>query len=304
LGVPFGILLCLAVVNVGCRSLRSPSAADASLAAARSLSLQALDAQQRGQPDQAEALFASAVEQCPSDERARHGYARSLWQRGAQDQAVAHMEEAVRLSGNDPERLVELGDMYLHRGELRRAGQHADRAIVANAQLAAAWALRGQVQQAVGQRDAALASFHQALSRRASYPDVQLAIAAIYTQQSRPQRALATLQTLADSYPSGQVPDEVVVQEAFAYRALGRYQDAAGKLALVCERGAAPADLHCELARTHMLAGDSAAARQVVQAVLARDPHHAAGQALAMELGSRDDGVIASAVERRPTMMH
>jgi tetratricopeptide (TPR) repeat protein len=304
LGVPLGILFCLAaIVSVGCRSLRCPSAADASLAAARSLSLQALDAQQRGRPDEAEALFASAVEQCPSDERARHGYARSLWLRGAQDQAVAHMEEAVRLSGNDPERLVELGEMYLHRGELRRAGQHADRAIAANAQLAAAWALRGQVQQALGQRDAALASFHQALSLRASYPDVQLAIAAIYGEQNRPQRALATLQTLADSFPPGQVPDEVLVQEAFACRALGRYQDAAGKLALVCDSGAASADLYCELARTHLLAGDPAAARQVVQAALARDPQHAAGLTLASELGSRDEGAIASAAERRATMM-
>ena len=289
--------------GVGCRSLRCPSSADASLAAARQLSLQALDAQQRGRPDQAEALFASAVEQCPEDERARQGYAQSLWQRGAQDEAVVHMEEAVRLSGSDPERLVELGDMYLHRGELRRAGQHADRAIAANVQLAPAWALRGQVQQALGHRDAALASFHQALSLRASYPDVQLAVAAIYVQQNRPQRALATLQTLADSFPAGQVPDEILVQEALACRALGRYQDAAGKLALVCKRDSASAELYCALARTHLLAGDPAAARQAVQAALARDPRHAASQALAAELGSTG-GVIASASAPRSTARH
>jgi tetratricopeptide (TPR) repeat protein len=299
-----GILGCLAVLSgVGCRSLKCHSSPDASLTAARQLSLQALDAQQRGQPDQSEALFASAVEQCPSDERARQGYARALWQRGAQDESVAHMEEAVRLSGSDPERLVELGEMYLYRGELRRAGQQADRAIAANPQLPAAWALRGQVQQALGQRDAALASFHRALSLRASYPEVQLAVAAIYVQQNRPQRALATLQTLTDALPTGQVPQEALIQEAFACRALGRYQDAANKLALACEREGASAALFCELARTHLLAGDSAAARQVVQAALAREPHHAESQALALELGSTG-GVIASSAAPRPTSMH
>src|SRR5262245_49468246 len=124
-----GVLCCWIVLSVaGCRSLRCPGSADASLAAARQTSLLAQEAQQRSQWEQAEALYASAIQQCPSDERARHGYAQALWQRGAQDEAVAQMEEAVRLSGSDPQRLVELGEMYLHRGELRRAGQHADRA--------------------------------------------------------------------------------------------------------------------------------------------------------------------------------
>ena len=293
----------MASAGLGCRALRCPGATDASLAAARQTSLQALDAQQRGQPEQAEVLFASAVEQCPTDERARHGYAQSLWQRGAQDEAVAHMEEAVRLSGSAPERLVELGEMYLYRGELRRAGQQADRAIAANPQLPAAWALRGQVQQALGQHDAALASFHRALSMRASYPEVQLAVAAIYGQQNRPQRALATLQTLADAFPAGQIPDEALIQEAFAYRALGRYQDAADKLALACQREGASAATFYELARTHLLAGDPTAARQAVDAALARDPQHPASQALAVELGSTG-GVVASASASRPTSMH
>jgi tetratricopeptide (TPR) repeat protein len=295
---------CLMVTSgLGCRALRCPGSADASLAAARQTSLQALEAQQGGQWEQAEALFASAVEQCPNDERARHGYAQSLWQRGAQDQAVAQMEEAVRLSGSDPERRVELGRMYLHRGELRRAGQQADYAIAANSQLAAAWALRGQVQQASGQREEALASLHRALGHRDSYPEVQLAIAAIYAEQNRPQRALATLQTLADSYPPGAVPNEVLIPEAFACRALGRYQDAADRLVQVCERGGASAEVHFELARTQLLAGNSAAARQAAQAALTRDPHHAGSQALALELGT-GEGVIASASASRPTTVH
>ncbi len=280
--------------GTGCRALRCQESTDASLAAARRLSLQALDAQQHNHWEQAEGLFASAVEQCPADERAHHGYAESLWQRGAQDQSVVHMEEAVRLSGNDPERLVQLGGMYLYRGELQRAGQQADRAIAANPQLAGAWALRGQVQQALGERDEALASFHLALGLRENYPDVQLAIAKIYAQQNRPQRALATLQSLADSYQAGQVPAQVLIEEGFACRALGRHHDAARLLAEATERGNASAELFYELARTQLTAGDPTAARLSAQAALTRDPAHAGSLALLKELTPRGGGIAAA----------
>ena len=102
-----GLLFC----STGCRAFRIHKVSDENIAAARQLSLQGIDSQQRGQWDRAETLFAAAILKCPSDERARYGYAESLWQRGAWQQAVEHMEEAVRLSGNDPERLVRLGQM-------------------------------------------------------------------------------------------------------------------------------------------------------------------------------------------------
>src|SRR5688572_25582947 len=86
--------IALAVVPaMGCRAFRCAKVSDESVAAARQLSLQGLDAQQRGHWDRAEMLFASAVLQCPRDERARCGYAESLWQRGNRTEAIAHMEE-------------------------------------------------------------------------------------------------------------------------------------------------------------------------------------------------------------------
>lgn len=284
--------------GVGCRALRCKEANDAALAGARRQSLQALEAQQRGQWDQAETLFAAAIEQCPADERARHGYAHALWQRGAHDEAIAHMEEAVRLSGNDPERLVELGGMYLQRGQQHRAAEQADLAIAADPQLAAAWVLRGQSHLSLGQSDNALASLHRALSLRVNYPEAQLAIAAIYTQQSRPQRALATLQALGDSFPPDQIPADILIQEAFAFRALGRHQDSAAKLAVAAERGNVSADLYYELARSHSLAGNTHAAREAVAAALARNANHAASLALAHDLLPRD-GTIAAAASSR-----
>src|SRR5262245_41212865 len=84
---------CLASACLGCRAFRCQQVSDEAIAATRQLSLQGMDAQQRGRWDQAESLFAQAVITCPRDERARCGYAQSLWHRGAREQAVTHMEE-------------------------------------------------------------------------------------------------------------------------------------------------------------------------------------------------------------------
>jgi tetratricopeptide (TPR) repeat protein len=214
--------LVLLVPAAGCRSLRSRKVSEVDMAAARQLSLQGIDAQQRGQWERAEMLFAAAIVKCPSDERARSGYAEALWRRGERAAAISTMEEAVRLSANDPERIIRLGGMYLAQGDIARAKEQAQRAIAANAQLAGAWALRGSVLQAEGNLGDALASYHRALALEPSLPDVQLAVADIYLRQNRPQRALATLQSLADRFPSGDVPPDVIQRQALAMRSLHR----------------------------------------------------------------------------------
>ncbi len=291
------ILFGLLIGAPGCRVFRSHKVSDENIAAARQLSLQGMDAQQRGHWDRAETLFAAAILKCPSDERARYGYAEALWQRGAWQKAVEHMEEAVRLSGNDPERLVRLGQMYRARGDLARAGRQADAAIAVNGQLAAAWALRGHVLLAQGDSTGALTSFHRALSYEQPLPDVQLAIARIYAQENRPQRVLATLQSLAATYPSDQVPQEVLIQQGLALRALGRHQDAVTALAAAAQVGNPSPELLCDLARTQMLAGEGAAARQTLAAALQRTPKHPLCLALANEWNaSRPAVVTASAV--------
>lgn len=299
--IPWVAILAAAIsLTAGCRAFRCAKASDESVAAARQLSLQGLDAQQRGHWDRAEMLFASAVIQCPHDERARCGYAESLWQRGNRNEAISHMEEAARVSGHDPERLVQLGRMYRSQGDLARAGQQARQAIAANPHLASAWALQGEVSAAQGNRSEALASFHRALSCQQQFPEVQLAIASIYEQENRPQRALATLQSLAASFPPGQAPLEVVIRESLALRALGRNQDALQSLAQAAERGNPPADLLYELARTQLALGDETSARLSLATALERDPQHVACRSLAQEIGS-PPAIIAATTTNRGT---
>jgi tetratricopeptide (TPR) repeat protein len=292
------LLLAFAASAGGCRALRSRKPSDENIAEARQLSLQGLDAQQRGHWERAEGLFASAILKCPADERARAGYAESLWQRGDYEHAISHMEEAARLSGNDPQRLVQLGEMYRARGDFERASQQADRAIAANPLLATAWALRGHALQARGNRTEALASFHRALAYEQALPEVQLAIAELYLQEQRPQRALATLQSLAAHSAGENAPVELLVRQAAALRDLGRFQAAERLLADAAEHRPPSADLLYELARVQLLAGDATAARQSVSAALDAQPQHAGALALQQQLGTPE--TIVAAAQRMP----
>ena len=290
-------IIALAVVgqialSCGCRALHCKTSDDG-ITAARALSLQGMDAQQQGHWDQAEALYAAAVEKCPTDERARCGYADSLWRRGAEIEAIAHMEHAVRLSGDDPVRQIQLGRLYWARGELNRALAAAGKAIAANKQFAPAWALRGDVLRAEGDRGEALASYHPALAYQDHYPEVQLAVSEMYSQQNRPERALATLQSLADRYPPGQIPSDVLYREGLVLRDLGRFRDAAISIARATQRGQPSADMLYELSRTQLLAGDASAARLACLAALSANPQHAASQSLKLELDGQQHRMAA-----------
>ncbi len=270
---PSGLaVLFVLLVLGGCASL-AKNRTHQNVVSARQLSLRGISASQQGQLREAEVFFSRACEMCPLDERIRYHYAETLWQLGSQQQAVTHMEEAVRLSGGNAELGVRLGDMYLAVGDLQRAALQAEFAIQANRQLASAWALRGDVLRGMGRDEDALASYHRALSLQTHYPRVQLATAEIYSRQQRPARALATLRKLADGYPSGETPQQVLVLQGLALKELGRYEAAVEVLAAAAKQGPPSTELLVQLAETQWLAGDAANARLTLQSALARSSH-------------------------------
>lgn len=275
-------LLPIALLSIGCASLVRNR--DENIIKARQLSLRGSDAMQRGQWGDAEAALTGAVEICPMDERMRRQYAETLWNLGDRPAAITHMERAVRLSGGDPELLVRLGDMYLEQGDLDRAFEQAQRAIASNRQLAAAWALHGDVCQRRGLTDESLASYHRALSYSAHYPRVQLAIAAAYRQQGRYSRELATLRCLADGYPAGEVPSQVRFLEGLAQKQLGRHEAAIEAFLVAARDGQPSPELLYHLAESRMMSGDAANARIAVRAALAVAPNHAPSQRLLSQL--------------------
>ncbi len=278
-------LILLATALCGCASL-ARSRTDANVVSARQLSLRGVNAAQQGQLREAEVFFSRASEMCPLDEKIRQHYAETLWQLGSFDQAVAHMEEAVRLSGGNAELAVRLGDMYLARGDLQRAALQADAAIQANRQLASAWALQGDVLRGQGRDDEALASYHRALSHQSHYPRVQLAAADLYARQKRPARALATLRTLADGYPSGETPQEVFVLQGLALKELGRYEAAAETLALAANQAAPSTELLLRLAEAQWLAGDAGHARLTLQSAITQSSNEPVADAVLAQLNT------------------
>jgi tetratricopeptide (TPR) repeat protein len=273
----------VAVSVAGCATLRRNKAADPVLTS-RQLSLRGVDAMHRGRWDDAESLFRSAIEAHPADERAHRQYAEVLWRRGHRDEAISQLEEAVRLSGGDPEMRVQLGEMYLDRGDVHQAWGQSEQALASHRQLPSAWALRGDLLRCMGQLDEALTSYHRALSYEPRYPRVQIAVAEIYRNQDRPQRALATLQLLIEQYGTDPPPADVWMLQGLAFKALGRYDQAIESFAQAKQTGQPNGDLLFHLAETHWLAGDVANARLALQAALECHPEHSPSKQLQAEM--------------------
>jgi len=248
---------------------------------------------QCGRWNEAESLFATAVETNPADERAHHHLSEILWRRGLQEQAIWHMEESVRLSGGHPQRLVELGELYLQRGDLDRAWQQAEAAIRAQRKLAAAWALRGDIFRRRQRLDEAMTSYHRALTYQSHYPHVQVALAEIYGEKDRPRRSLATLELLAEQYGPAQTPTNILALQGVALKSLSRHDDAVEVLARARDRGNASANLLFELSEAQWLAGDAASAGLTVHTALARDPSHEPSRQLQRHIQARQRTMTA-----------
>jgi tetratricopeptide (TPR) repeat protein len=228
--------------------------------AARQIARKGADATHLGDWERAAQFYAEAVEVCPVDEQVRARYAETLWNLGQQKEAAEHQREAMRLSGGEPALMIRLGEMYLAQGDLQQSSTQAQRVIDSGRESAAAHRLHGDVLQRQGKWREALAAYHRALSIQPHYPEVQLAAAQVYQRMGRPQRAWSTLQSLVESYPSGEEPAELLYGCGLALASLGRHPQAVNYFTQAEARGLASAELQYRLAESHRLAGNPAAA--------------------------------------------
>ena len=235
-GLRLHAVLLVARLASGCRLPGSRGPGGQSLVDCRQLSQKGIAALEQGRRQEAETLLAEAVNACPRDPQARRYYAEALWQRGAKDDAVVHMEEAVKLAGQNAELLARMAEMYLETGEVQLAKQSVEQAIDVNPKLSLSWAVRGRVMRVQGRTRQALADYHRALGYAPDDRQVLLEVAELYRELNRPQLALATLHSLADTYPSGEEPQQVLHMTGLAYRALGRHEDAETSLAAAASR--------------------------------------------------------------------
>ena len=263
--------------GAGCSSLSWEHRRD-KVISAREISQRGMEAYQAGNWQGAEVLFRQAVDVCPADERVRSRYADILWHRGARAEAIEHMDEAVRLSGGEPDLLVRLGEMHLAESEVRQASELADRAIRFDPRWVRAQKLKGDCLRREDRWREALAAYHLALSIQSHYPEARMAIAQIYHEHGRPERALSTLQALASELAPDEAPPELEYWQGIVSMSLGRYKDAIAHLTRAESRGWRTAELLYCLAEAHHRMGDESAARLAWNQALQLQPQHAQAQ--------------------------
>ncbi len=264
----------LALLSSGCRLPGRDGSVPQSLTDCRRLSQQGVAALERGQQQSAETLLAKAVAACPTDAEARRHYAESLWRRGARQEAVAQLEQASRLAGDDASLLVRLAEMQLAGGQLELAQKNAEQAIALDPKLPGAWAVRGGAVRAAGQPQQALADYLRALGYAPSDRTILLAIAELHRELNQPEQALHTLQALADTYSPGEEPGQVLFLMGIAYAALGRNEDSVESLTAAVLREKPTPEMFYGLAQAQLRAGHSAEAAEAARHALALQPQH------------------------------
>ncbi len=266
-------VLLIAACASGCRTLRTKRHTR-NLTAARQLSLRGADHLQQQNYSEAEPLFSEALKHSYADERAHWGKAEVLWTQGQREQAIAHMNQAVELSGNNPDLLVRLGEMYLDEDQLEAALQQADLVLARDRQHPEAWALKGRVLRLRNALPDSLDCYQIALIHKPVNPDVRLALADIYDAMGRPQRALATLDQLADDQPTEQIPARAWMLKGQSLAALGQSAEARNCLqqaaTCACE---SETELLLDLAQLQYESGDLAEARICLGRALRNNPH-------------------------------
>ena len=268
------VALWLALPLLGCRFPGREGPVPQSLATSRQLSQQGVTALEQGQRQKAEEMLAKAVKTCPVDPEARRHYAETLWQRGAGKEAIGQLEEAARLAPEDPTLQVRLAELHLALGEVETAARRAEQAIRLNPKLAAAWGVRGRIKRAAGEPQQALADCHRALGYAPDDRQILLEVAELHRQLNQPQRALQTLQTLADTYSPAEEPQHVLHLMGMAYMALGRYDDAVESLTAAVAREKPSPEILSRLGEAELLAGHAAEAAAAAQQALALEPAH------------------------------
>lgn len=232
------VAIVVAAFGSGCRFIpRGPVPQD--LAVARRLSNEGLSAADRDDLAAAEQLLARAVKSCPSDIDARRHYADVLWRRGERMQAVTQIAEALRLAPGDVALCLDGGRMYMDLGLLDDADRLAAEAIAAAPGSAEAWHLQGKVALARGRAEEALADFHRALAIAPDDRTILVDTAEVCLRLERPQRCLATLAILGETYGPNQTPADVLVLEGRAREAIGQPEEALAsyRAAIACGGG-------------------------------------------------------------------
>ena len=253
----------------GCARLRGPKPTPENVVIARQLSQQGLNALHVGRYADAELHFRDAIQKCPTNTTARYQLANCLWKRGANEEAIEQLTEALEICGStDVGMLVELGYMHANQGHLDKAYQLSEDAVRLDPDRADCWQLRADVLREEGRLGAALAAYHRALAHDPDNVDARLAAAEIHLEQGQATRSLAALSRLEEQIPPEHRTLQMLVLKSRSLRAMQRPDDAERLLAEVAEQQTPDREVLVELAEAQAEAGHLAQAKRTLQQVL------------------------------------
>jgi tetratricopeptide (TPR) repeat protein len=255
----------------------------------RQLSSRGVSAIQRRDYATAEALLAQAVETCGVDAEARRQYATVLWHRGERNAALAQMDRAIELAGDDPALLVCRAQWHLVMHDLPAAQADAEAALDADPYAVAAWLLKARLARHASDVEQALADYHRVLALEPTHREALKEKAELHWglsgapgEESHPQlqRALMTVQVLLDTYPPSEEPAEALLLAGRIHSRLGRHGDAVRTLTAAAHCGPPSADALSCLAEAQLLAGRSEEAVTTARQALALAPQSRASHDL------------------------
>jgi tetratricopeptide (TPR) repeat protein len=278
-------LLLTSLALAGCKLPGGNGPVPPELLTSRHYSQEGVAAMERADWSQAEGMLAKAVKACPNDAEARRHYAEALWHRGAREAAVAQMEQAVRIAGDDAGLHVRLAQMRLELGAVGPAHAEVELALNLDPKMPLAWATRGQVMRASGNLHEALADYHRALGYAPEDRQTLLEIAELHRLLDEPSRAIVSLQALADTYTPGEEPQQVFYLLGLAQSAMGRNDDAVESFSTALLRGQPNPELLAQLGESQRRAGRLDEAAAAAHEALALDPQNRPG----LDLLSRID---------------
>jgi Tfp pilus assembly protein PilF len=254
------LILVIASLCSGCALCRT-SRSEQDLVAVRQLALRGSEAMQRGDAVEAERCFEDAIARYPQDERCHALLAELRKKQGRSEESTAHLERAVRLSGDDPRLLVELGAGLLEQGQDDSALDCVRRALRQDASSADAWTLYARALRRKQNNSEAIVAFHRSLQIEPHQSRVALELAEVYLGEGRLERCLSTLDSRACSSAEAVAHGDADYLRGLALARMDRHLDATSALADAERKGIRTPELYFQLAQSHHLNGSPASAR-------------------------------------------
>lgn len=268
-------IVLLTGISGGCQTMRSfRSHSIEKVTSARKWARDGFTAVKQGHLAKAKACFSNARRDLPEDHRLTVNLARTEFEQGNFESAVANMEQALSRS-NDPALHAEVGEMYLTMGQEAAAELHVNMALQQNHRQADAWVLKGKLSASKGDQRAALKHFQRALGLEGQNLEAQLLVARTNMALGRPIQALSATETLLAQYAPGKQPDEVWLAKAEALVAMNQTSSAIDVLEFASKRPEASKSVFLQLGQIQLLANEQQKARQTLlrgQKVFPLDP--------------------------------